>query len=135
MLYLSYEILAYATLAIWVILTCSMLYWIFRVKGEDTFKDIKENIEKRKKYKRILRIINYILCFFVFTMVISSLDILFMTIGVFNPIRLPFKGIILASNVSSYLVILFFRYMFKSALNYAESWWFIPSGSLACNLI
>ena len=121
MLYLSYEILAYATLAIWVILTCSMLYWIFRVKGEDTFKDSKENIEKRKKYKRILRIINYILCFFVFTMVISSLDILFMTIGVFNPIRLPFKGIILASNVSSYLVILFFRYMFKSALNYAES--------------
>ena len=121
MLYLSYHVLGYATLVIWVILTCSMVYWIFNLQGKDKFKNIKEDVAKKKKYEKILRYINYVLCFLIFTMVVSALDILFMTIGIFNPIRLPYKGIILASDVSGYLLILFFRYMFKSALNYAES--------------
>ena len=121
MLYFSYQVLGYATLVIWVILTCSMIYWVFNGQVKDKFKNIKEDDGRKKKYEKILKIINYVLCFLIFTMVVSSLDIILMTIGVFSPIRLPYKGIILASDVSGYLLILFFRYMFKSALNYADS--------------
>lgn len=121
MLIFSYKILGYATLAVWVILTCFMIYWLFNMQKIGRLNNFKEDIEKKKKYEKILKVLNYVLCFFIFTMVISSLDILFMTIGIINHSRLPYKGIILASDVSGYLLILFFRYMFKSILNYADN--------------
>lgn len=121
MLIFSYKILGYATLAIWVILTCFMVYWLFNMQKISRLKNLKEDIAKKKKYEKILKVLNYVLCFFIFTMVISSLDILFMTIGIYSPSRLPYKGIILASDVSGYLLILFFRYMFKSVLDFADS--------------
>jgi len=120
MITLLYRVVGYATLVIWGFLLYSIISWKFNLHSFERLKNIGGDIDKKNKFEKILKVINYILYFLRFSMILESLDILLMAIGIFNSARLPYKGIILASSISSYFLFLFFQYLFKSALNNAN---------------
>jgi hypothetical protein len=121
MLTLIYRVLGYANLLVWGILLYAIICWHFNLQGFDKLKNIGDDIAKKVKFEKILKVLNYILYFLVFFLIISSWDILFMTIGIFDPARLPYKGMILASDVSLYFLFLFVRYLFESAVHHTDN--------------
>jgi hypothetical protein len=108
-----YLVVAYAGFLTWGILLYLIILW--------KFKDIKTgeaDAAKRRKGEKILKFMNYLLYFLIFQLIISSVDVLLMTVGIFNPARLPYKAINMASaNIPIYFLAMFIRFRIRSKLN------------------
>jgi hypothetical protein len=118
MITLLYRVVGYAGLLTWGILLYMIICWHFNLLKFANLKYIGDDFNKKNKYEKIVKFLTYLLYLLTFFIIISSLDILFMTIGIFNPIRLPYKGIILACvDIPGFFMILFLFFIFRSALN------------------
>ena len=116
---LLFRAYGYVGFLVWGLLIFLIISW--KINSAKYIKTVRDDAGKRRRAEKILKFMNFLLYLVMFQLIISVIDVLLMAIGIFNPARLPFKAIIMASvDVPVYFIILFSRFMISS-ISYRQS--------------